>query len=64
MSFEAMQRGTTPVFAPGMSDRSALIRLAAYSSAGRQLPGGGVPGNPVPAAMPCFGIPVIATSNP
>lgn len=64
MSYDATQGGAAQVFAPGMTDRNALIRLAAYSSAGRALPGAAVPGTPVPAAMPSFQIPGAVTSNP
>lgn len=35
--------GVTQVFAPGMTDRSGLIRMAAYAVAGQPLPGGAVP---------------------
>jgi peptidoglycan hydrolase-like protein with peptidoglycan-binding domain len=64
MSFEAQQSGAVAVFAPGMVDRNAMIRLAAYSAAGRAVPGGTVPSSPVPAALPIFQIPGVATSNP
>ncbi len=64
MSYLAMQGGTLPVFAPGMTDRSDLVRLAAYSSAGRSMPGAAVPGSPVPATMPVFQIPGDFRSDP
>lgn len=35
--------GVTQVFAPGMTDRTGLIRMAAYAVAGQPLPGGAVP---------------------
>lgn len=35
--------GVTQVFAPGMTDRGGLIRMAAYAMAGQPLPGGAVP---------------------
>lgn len=62
--YSAGSDGTVQVFAPGMADRASLIRLAAYSAAGRNLPGGTVPGAPIPAAtLPSFGVPS-ATANP
>lgn len=54
----------TQVFAPGMTDRSGLIRMAAYSVAGQAMPGGSVPSPapvqaaaPAPAAKPGFALP-------
>jgi len=64
MSYQALQSGSTPVFAPGMTDRNSLIRLAAYSSAGQPMPGAAVPGTPVPATMPLFQMPGAGNSNP
>lgn len=43
--------GVTQVFAPGMTDRTGLIRMAAYAVAGQPLPGGAVP-QFAPAAEP------------
>lgn len=43
--------GVTHVFAPGMTDRTGLIRMAAYAVAGQPLPGGAVP-EFAPAAEP------------
>lgn len=43
--------GVTQVFAPGMTDRTGLIRMAAYAVAGQPLPGGAVP-EFAPAAEP------------
>lgn len=63
LGFEAGEDGATQVFAPGMADRPALIRLAAYSAAGRNIPGSTVPSAPVPAALPSFVLPG-ATANP
>jgi hypothetical protein len=43
------------VFAPGMTDRAGLIRMAAYAAAGAPLPGGSVVGPPAavaPAVQP------------
>ncbi len=37
------ESGVTQVFAPGMTDRTGLIRMAAYAVAGQPLPGGAVP---------------------
>jgi peptidoglycan hydrolase-like protein with peptidoglycan-binding domain len=67
-SFAAGTDGTLQVFAPGMSDRTALIRQAAYTVAGRPMPGVAAPGMPVPAsALPSFALPgatAAGTSNP
>ena len=53
------------VFAPGMADRPALIKAAAYSAAGRPAPGLAVPAVPVPAAtLPTFGAPTAPPANP
>ncbi|MFN3823109.1 MAG: peptidoglycan-binding domain-containing protein [Pseudorhodobacter sp.] len=58
IGYEAEATGSLPVFAPGMADRGSLVRLAAYSAAGRPIPGATVPGAPVPAsAMPSFAVP-------
>jgi len=43
--------GVTQVFAPGMTDRTGLIRMAAYAVAGQPLPGGAVP-EAAPAVEP------------
>lgn len=47
------------VFAPGMSDRAGLIRMAAYAVAGQPLPGGSAA--PAPAATP---VPAMAPAAP
>jgi hypothetical protein len=44
--------GVTQVFAPGMTDRTGLIRMAAYAVAGQHLPGGAVPEATMPAPEP------------
>lgn len=63
-SYAAGTDGTVQVFAPGMADRPALIRLAAYSAAGRSLPGATVPSAPVAAStLPTFVVPG-TTANP
>ena len=59
MSAEA---GTAQAFAPGMADRSTLIRKAAYEAAGRDLPGAA--GAPVQAALPTFAAPATPPANP
>jgi len=66
MGFEAETSGSTAVFAPGMADRASLVRLAAYSAAGRPIPGATVPGAPVPASgLPSFTVPgVTAPATP
>lgn len=69
LSFGAGTEGTQQVFAPGMADRSSLIRLAAYSAAGRTLPGATVPSAPstapVPASgLPSFVVPAAPSANP
>ncbi len=59
MGHDAEANGAAPVFAPGMGDRAALVRLAAYSAAGRQVPGAVVPNAPIPASsgLPSFAVP-------
>jgi peptidoglycan hydrolase-like protein with peptidoglycan-binding domain len=58
MGYEAETSGATAVFAPGMADRASLVRLAAYSAAGKPIPGATVPGAPIPAAgLPSFAVP-------
>ena len=52
---------TQPVFAPGMSDRPALIRAAAYAAAGKPAPDAPAP---VKAGMPSFVAPGAASANP
>jgi hypothetical protein len=52
MSLEAGTGGTTTVFAPGMPDRAALIRKAAFTVGGR--PDQASLQAPVPAALPTF----------
>jgi len=64
-SYSAGMDGTTQVFVPGMADRPSLIRLAAYSAAGRNLPGATVPGAPVAAStLPMFVVPDAQPANP
>ena len=55
---------TRPVFAPGMSDRPALIRAAAYGAAGRPVPGGAEASAPVKAGLPSFAAPAAPPANP
>lgn len=67
------------VFAPGMSDRAGLIRMAAYAVAGVPLPGGSAAPAPVeapvpaaaqgeggqtPGRMPSFNIPFLSSKSP
>lgn len=62
-----------PVFAPGMADRQGTVRMAAYGTAGRPLPGGFVtaaPAAPAPAAasgtggisLPSFSLPIFGSA--
>ena len=61
-SLTAGSNGAVQVFAPGMTDRAALIRLAAYSAAGRNVPGAQTP---VPAStLPTFAMPTPPSSSP
>jgi peptidoglycan hydrolase-like protein with peptidoglycan-binding domain len=63
-SFAAGSDGTVQVFAPGMTDRATLIRQAAYTAAGRAVPGEKDPGAPVPAStLPSFVVPGVQ-ANP
>ena len=58
MGYEAETSGASAVFAPGMADRASLVRLAAYSAAGRPIPGATVPSAPIPASgLPSFAVP-------
>ena len=57
----------TSVFAPGMTDRVGLVRMAAYATAGQPLPGGTLPAAPgaaaaVPTGLPTFNIPFVTTT--
>ncbi|MBL4917618.1 peptidoglycan-binding domain-containing protein [Szabonella alba] len=65
MGHDAEAAGAAPVFAPGMADRAALVRLAAYSAAGRQVPGTIVPNAPIPASsgLPSFAVPGVTTPS-
>lgn len=75
-SLGIMGEPVVQVFAPGMSDRAGLVRMAAYAVAGQPLPGGSAApapqSAPVPAAaqgttpgrMPSFNIPLLGTKSP
>ncbi|WP_198144896.1 peptidoglycan-binding domain-containing protein [Pseudorhodobacter aquimaris] len=61
-SYLAGSDGTSQVFAPGMADRAPLIRAAAYTAAGRSVPG---TTEPVPAAtLPAFAVPGATSASP
>lgn len=65
MGYEAAKGGETAVFAPGMGDRAELVRLAAYSAAGKPVPGSVVPNAPVQASgLPSFAIPGNTEATP
>jgi peptidoglycan hydrolase-like protein with peptidoglycan-binding domain len=65
LGYSAGSDGTAQVFAPGMANRSALVREAAYAAAGRSLPGAAVPGAPVQAStLPSFAVPTAPPANP
>jgi peptidoglycan hydrolase-like protein with peptidoglycan-binding domain len=56
-----------PVFAPGMADRAGTVRMAAYGTAGRPLPGGFVTTAPAAApqtgvSLPSFNLPIFGSA--
>lgn len=61
-SFAAGTNGAAQVFAPGMADRANLIRLAAYSAAGRGVPGATQPTSA--STLPTFNVPSTPPANP
>jgi hypothetical protein len=60
-ALDAMASGTQPVFAPAQPERNDLIRKAAYTLGGRSDLLG--TSNPVPAALPSFGLTVPGTNS-
>ncbi|WP_022702823.1 peptidoglycan-binding domain-containing protein [Pseudorhodobacter ferrugineus] len=58
----ASANGASQVFAPGMADRANLIKLAAYSAAGRPVPGTTQP--TTASTLPTFSVPTTPPANP